>query len=106
MLTSATAVIPTRSPDDNNEDGSDNEAESKAETEEKEIRVYDEVYKYLSNGIYPRDATKAEKDVIRKRAKTFRIIDGILHYRGKKGLRQVCASAMIHTYIHTYIQCT
>ena len=45
---------------------------------------------YLTNGTYPIGATKQEKAVVRKRARKFKMVDGILHYnKGKDGLRQV-----------------
>ena len=55
---------------------------------------YDQVQDYLANGTYPPGATKAEKGVIRKRAKKFQLVDGILHYKetlkaGQLRLRQV-----------------
>ena len=56
---------------------------------ENELLMYNETFEYLFNGCYLPDATKAEKGVIRKRAKNFRIIDGVLHYKGKNGPRQV-----------------
>ena len=62
-----------------------------------EIRSYDhryEVQDYLANGVYPEEATKAVKGVIRKRAKKFQLVDGVLHYKktlktGRLRLRQV-----------------
>ena len=44
---------------------------------------------YLSQGSYPPGATKQDKCVIRKRSNNFQLIDGVLHYKGKGGLRQV-----------------
>jgi len=46
-----------------------------------EIEVYDEVQDYLASGRYPKTATKFEKGVIRKRAKKFLLVDGVLHYK-------------------------
>ena len=40
-------------------------------------------------GQYPPGSSKQGKCIIRKRAKNFQIVDGILHYKGKKGIRQV-----------------
>ena len=59
-----------------------------------EIKVYDEVQDYLASGRYPETATKVEKGVIRKRAKKFLLVDGVLHYKqsvkgGEQRLRQV-----------------
>jgi len=45
-----------------------------------EIKVYDEVQDYLASR-YPETATKVEKGVIRKRAKNFLFVDGVLHYK-------------------------
>jgi hypothetical protein len=56
----------------------------------RESAMYDEVCQYLLHGSYPGMATKQEKAVIRKRAKKFRVVDGILHYvDGKNGIRRV-----------------
>ena len=49
---------------------------------------------YLANGTYPEEATKAVTGVIRKRAKKFQHVDGVLHYKetlktGRLRLRQV-----------------
>ena len=44
---------------------------------------------YLRSGQYPLGISKQEKAVIRKRSKTFQIVDGFLHYNGKDGLHQV-----------------
>ncbi len=59
-----------------------------------ESEAYDEVYNYLTTSTYPGDATKADKATIRKRAKKFQVVDGILHYKqvskdGTLTLRQV-----------------
>ena len=54
-----------------------------------EAVIYQEVEIYLRNGQYPEGVSKLEKAVIRKRAKNFRVVDGILHYKGRDGLRQV-----------------
>ena len=43
-----------------------------------EIKVYDEVQDYLASGRYPETATMVEKGVIRKRAKTFLLVDGYI----------------------------
>ena len=70
------------------------EVRSDGEAEREEIRNYDEVQDYLANGTYPDEATKAVKGVIRKRAKKFQLVDGVLHYKetlktGRLILRQV-----------------
>lgn len=45
---------------------------------------------YLTKGTYPHNSTKRDKGVLRRKAKSFQIVDSILHYKGKKGeLRQV-----------------
>ena len=55
-----------------------------------EKETYDGIFQYLSTGSYPQGTTKAEKGVLRRRAKSFQVVDGILHYKGKKGeLKQV-----------------
>ena len=74
------------------EDGSDESDKGEDGKEAAEILMYNETYEYLSNNCYPPNATKAEKGIIKKLAKNFRVINGILHYRGKNGPRQVCLS--------------
>ena len=61
------------------------EADKEPQTEER--RQYEELHFYLLREDYPPGATKAEKGVIRKRAKKFELVDGILHYGsvGKDG---------------------
>ena len=57
------------------------------------MKIYNEVYSYLTASRYPEGAIKADKATIRKRSKKFEVVDGILHYQEKKGntmnLRQV-----------------
>ena len=71
---------------------SEEEQHTKEDTEEdkeaSEKRTYENVYEYLTKGCYPqgatkaeKGATKAEKGVLRRRAKSFRVVDGILHYK-------------------------
>lgn len=57
------------------------EVQSDGEVERDEMTNYDQVQDYLANGTYPPGATKAEEGVIRKRAKKFQLVDGILHYK-------------------------
>ena len=76
-----------------------------------EETIYEEVHVYLSQGRYPLEATKQEKCTIRKRAKNFQLLDGVLHYKGKRGsLRQVSSIAtiflrvvVVSSYIVSYI---
>ena len=57
---------------------------------EREEETYDDISEYLTKGSYPEGATKRDKGVLRRKAKSFQVIDGILYYKGKKGeLRQV-----------------
>ena len=68
--------------------------EIKEDASKKEIKseesTYEEVHLYLSEHCYPPDSTKQDKCIIRKRAKNFHLIDGIIHYKGQGGnLRQV-----------------
>ena len=64
--------------------------DSEEDKEASEKRTYENVYEYLTKGCYPQGATKAEKGVLRRRAKSFRLVDGILHYEGKeRNLKQV-----------------
>ena len=72
----------------------ESEVRTDREAEKDEIKIYDEVYDYLFNSSYPEGASKAEKCVIRKRAKKFQLVDGVLHYKenvngGHQRLRQV-----------------
>ena len=77
----------------------DNSREKKASIDTKETRegdkereeeTYDDVFEYLTKGSYPEDATKRDKGVLRRKAKSFQVVDGILQYKGKNGeLRQV-----------------
>lgn len=49
------------------------------------MEIYEEVYQYLTNGFYTASATKTEKAVVRRRAKNFQVIDGVLYYIGSNG---------------------
>ena len=68
------------------------------EKDDEEMNIYDEVYSYMyfTASRYPEGAaTKADKATSKKRSKKFEVVDGILHYKEKKGnsmnLRQVSA---------------
>ena len=50
-----------------------------------EKMVYDEVHEYLTKSTYSVSATKVEKATVRRRAKNFQVLDGILYYTGPKG---------------------
>ena len=68
----------------------ENVAEGNDFAQKDEEVIYDEVHAYLSQGLYPLEATKQEKSIIRKRSKNFSLLDGVLYYKGKGGsLRQV-----------------
>lgn len=58
--------------------------ESSEGDKEREEETYDDVFEYLTKGSYPKDATERDKGVIRRRAKSFQVVDGILHYKGKE----------------------
>ena len=80
---------------DGREDGgrtsSDIGKASEEDKERAEKESYDDVFEYLTKGTYPQNATKRDKGVLCRKAKNFQVVDGILHYKGKKGeLRQVC----------------
>ena len=63
---------------------------SNQDADRAEKETYDDIFRYLSTGSYPQGATKAEKGVLRRRSKSYQVVDGILHYKGKKGeLKQV-----------------
>ena len=51
--------------------------------EAQEKRIYDEVHEYLTKNTYSTSATKAEKATVRRRAKNFQVLDGILYYTGR-----------------------
>ena len=59
--------------------------------EDYEGENYSKIETYLTRNEYPEGATKAEKGSIRKRAKKFQMVDGLLHYTGGKDgvLRQL-----------------
>ena len=45
---------------------------------------YDRIVSYLRTGSFPSSMTKNEKDSLRRKAKNFVVIDGLLFYRDKK----------------------
>ncbi len=61
--------------------------------------IYDELHVYLTSRQYPEAATKAEKAVIRKRSKSFAVVNGIIHHKDKKDgeerLRQVSCFSLL-----------
>ena len=57
--------------------------------EAQEKRIYDEVHEYLTKNTYSTSATKAEKATVRRRAKNFQVLDGILYYTGRDAKKQV-----------------
>ena len=61
------------------ESGEVRDSDGETEQHSEELRIYDEAESYLANGSYPVSAT--EKGVIRKRAKKFHLVDGVLHYK-------------------------
>ena len=63
------------------------EKDNAAVVTDNEEAIYEELHLYLSVGQYPPGSSKQEKYIIRKRAKNFLIVDGILYY--KEGIRQV-----------------
>ncbi len=52
-----------------------------------ELKLIEKAYVKLTRGVYPEGATKNEKRVIRKKANTLDIIDGVLYYKKKDGKR-------------------
>ena len=58
----------------------ENIAEGNDFAQKDEEVIYDEVHAYLSQGLYPLEATKQEKCIIRKRSKNFSLLDGVLYY--------------------------
>ena len=74
---------------DNAAEVTDNEDAVEASTTKNEEAIYEELHLYLSMSQYPPGSSKQEKCIIRKRTKNFQIVDGILHYKGKEGIRQV-----------------
>ena len=85
----------TKKNEDHYSDGGEDEGGAKSsdpdeDKERAEKETYDEVFEYLTKGTYPQHATKRDKGVLRRKAKSFQVVEGILHYKGKKGeLRQV-----------------
>ena len=85
----------TKKNEDYYSDGGEDEGGAKSsdpdeDKERAEKETYDEVFEYLTKGTYPQHATKRDKGVLRRKAKSFQVVEGILHYKGKKGeLRQV-----------------
>ena len=67
------------------EDTAEEQCKQEQSSEEKDSTVYESIQCYLSKGSYPQNSTKAEKGVIRRWAKSFSLVDGILHYKGSKG---------------------
>ena len=63
-------------------------AEEKANVNE-ESDIYDEAQDYLVRAVFPAGSTKQDKCIIHRRVKRFKLIDGVLHYKGKEGPRQV-----------------
>ena len=68
----------------NNEDENINDQDHFDPVQNEET-IYEGVHVYLSQGRYPLEATKQEICIIRKRAKNFQLLDGVLHYKGKGG---------------------
>ncbi len=56
-------------------------------SESGEVDLIEKAYIKLTWGIYPEGSTKNEKRVIRKKASTMDVIDGVLHYKKKNGKR-------------------
>ena len=59
------------------------EKQSLKEDDEAELQTYAELHSHLSCKTYPVGSSKAEKAVIRKRAKHFELVAGVLHYKDK-----------------------
>ena len=55
--------------------------------EETEIKLIEKAYIKLTQGTYPDGCTKNEKRVIRRKATTLDVVDGVLHYRRMDGGR-------------------
>ena len=49
-------------------------------TEQKEIQLYNDIYRYLKDSEYRPNATKNDKRVIRRRACSFVLRDGLLYF--------------------------
>ena len=52
---------------------------------EEGAQLIEKVYVKLTEGTYPEGATKNEKRVIRRKAGTLDVVDGVLHYKRKDG---------------------
>ena len=49
-------------------------------TEQKEIQLYNDIYRYLKDSEYRPNATKNDKRAIRRRACSFVLRDGLLYF--------------------------
>ena len=76
----------TTAANDDAADLTENDDAVKASNTKNEETIYKELHLYLSTSQYPPGSSKQEKCIIRKRAKNFKIVDGILHYKGKEGI--------------------
>ena len=79
----------TTAANDGAADLTENDDAVEASNSKNEETIYEELHLYLSTNQYPHGSNKQEKCIIRKRAKNFQIVDGIFHYKGKEGIRQV-----------------
>ena len=52
--------------------------------------VHEEATALSSKGLYSTGSTKQDKCTIRKRARHFKLIDGVLHYHGKEDSTACC----------------
>ncbi len=65
------------------------------DSESGEVDLIEKAYIKLTRGIYPEGSTRNEKRVIRKKASTLDVIDGVLHYK-KKNEKIVSLSNFSH----------
>ena len=65
--------------------------------EEGEAQLIEKAYVKLTEGTYPEGATKNEKRVIRRKAGTLDVVDGVLHYKRKDGRKVGLAWSYKHS---------
>ena len=56
-------------------------SDTEEDKERAEKETYDDVFKYFTKGTHPQDATKG---VLLRKAKSFQVVEGVLHYKVKK----------------------
>ena len=63
--------------------------QKKMDDDDHEVQLIEKAYIKITQGTYPEGASKNEKRVIRRKADTLVVVDGVLHYKKKDGSK-VC----------------